>query len=458
LPNAVGGVQRAIGRVRPSDRSRSFTARRLHRLAIGVARRIVDRLVPVPTRRPQRVPDVAPRHLTTHRDVARSRSRLRSGGLVQLVTALHPWFRSGSSRVRLQRRLIRVRLRSERALPMFVALAVIAAGVVSLGPGGPRPVGAAQAAAQEPRIAIGGTDAGVAARSMDDPTLGDLSANGLSAYIDDGTFYKPVAVDTQVESGRSLLQHYTVKAGDTLTGIASQFGVSMMTLWWANHLAAKDSLHQGEVLVIPPVNGLVITVQDGDTLDALGTKYNVDPDAIMQLNNLSDPMLVVGQVLILPGAKGAPIPTPKVTPAPRKTSTSSSSSGGSTSYTGGSWAWPVPGGYIIQYFHYGHYGVDIAAPYGSRIIAAHSGTITYAGWNSDGCGYEVRIYIGNNIYIQNCHMSSVGVHVGQSVYKGQFVGRVGMSGWAYGPHDHFAVSVGKPFSSGAYFINPLRYY
>jgi murein DD-endopeptidase MepM/ murein hydrolase activator NlpD len=118
----------------------------------------------------------------------------------------------------------------------------------------------------------------------------------------------------------------------------------------------------------------------------------------------------------------------------------------------------VPGGYISQYFHYGHYGVDIAAPYGSTIVAARGGTITYAGWNSDGCGYEVRIYIGSNIYVQNCHMSSVGVHVGQTVSKGQYVGRVGMSGNATGPHDHFAVSIGDPFTSGAYFVNPLRYY
>jgi murein DD-endopeptidase MepM/ murein hydrolase activator NlpD len=228
----------------------------------------------------------------------------------------------------------------------------------------------------------------------------------------------------------------------------------MMTLWWANHLTSKDQLHQGQVLVIPPVNGLVITVKAGDTLDALSAKYDVDPDAIVQLNNLSDPNLVVGQVLILPGAKGAPIPTPKATPR----RTSSSGSTGTKVYVSGSWAWPVPGGYISQYFHYGHYGIDIAAPYGTAIVAARGGTITYAGWNSDGCGYEVRIYIGSNIYIQNCHMSSVAVHVGQGVSKGQFIGRVGSSGWATGPHDHFAVSIGDPFTSGAYFVNPLRYY
>jgi LysM repeat protein len=462
LPNAMGGVMRALRR--PSDRARSLAVRKLHRRAVRITRRIVDRLVPVPTRRPRTAVVATPRHLASHRDLSRAKaSRERQGigslgavGILHRLLSLHPRYR-GTSRRRLQRRLLLVRLRGEGALPMGVALAVIVAGVISLAPNAVQPVGAAAAAPQAVRLAIGGGDAALAGGANNVDGIDDAGTASIGQYVDDGTFYKPVAVDTTVESGSTLLQHYTVKAGETLTGIASHFGVSMMTLWWANHLTSKDQLHQGEVLVIPPVNGLVITVAAGDTLDAIGAKYDVDPDAIVQLNNLSDPNLVVGQVLILPGAKGAPIPTAVPKPATRKASSSGTSGSGKV-YVSGSWAWPVPGGYISQYFHYGHYGVDVAAPYGTSIVAARGGTITYAGWNSDGCGYEVRIYIGSNLYIQNCHMSSVAVHVGQGVAKGQFIGRVGQSGWATGPHDHFAVSVGDPFTSGAYFINPLRYY
>jgi len=468
LPNAVGGVQRALRVLRPSDRTRSLAVRKLHRRAVSLTRRIVDRLVPVPTRRPRTAVVATPRHLASHRDLRPSKPvRAPATGadrgviaVLHRVLSLHPRFR-GTSRLRLRRRLLIIRLGGERALPMGVALAVIVAGFISLAPSAVQPVGAAQGQGQPVRLTIGGSvDARLAGGAYSaDLAVGDAQGATIGDYVDDGTFYKPVAVDTTVESGSNLLRHYTVKSGDTLTSIASRFGVSMMTVWWANHLTSKDSLHQGQDLVIPPVNGLVITVQAGDTLDAIATKYDVDPDAVMQLNNLTDPSLVVGQVLILPGAQGAPIATQKPAPA---THTSSGSSASTTTHTGvyvsGSWAWPVPGGNIIQYFHYGHYGIDIAAPYGSTIIAARGGTITYAGWNNDGCGYEVRIYIGSNIYIQNCHMSSVGVHVGQIVSKGQYVGRVGQSGWAYGPHDHFAVSIGVPFSSGAYFVNPLRYY
>jgi murein DD-endopeptidase MepM/ murein hydrolase activator NlpD len=219
--------------------------------------------------------------------------------------------------------------------------------------------------------------------------------------------------------------------------------------------------------VIPPVNGLVVTVQAGDTLDALATTYKVDARAIVDLNGLTDPNLVVGQVLVLPGAQGAPIPTPvptpKATTALKPVSGPSSTGGGSTApptYTGGAWAWPVVGGnnYVSQYFHYGHLGIDIAAQYGTPIVAPLSGVVVFAGWQNNGGGYQVWISEGNDLFTLSCHMSAVEVSTGQKVSRGQPVGRIGMSGDASGPHDHFAVSIGYPWAGGSYFVNPLKYY
>ena len=155
------------------------------------------------------------------------------------------------------------------------------------------------------------------------------SPGSTGPFLDDGTLLKPVAVDTTVEDGADLLRTYKVKSGDTLTGIADKFGVSMMTLWWANNLNSKDELHLGQVLTIPPVTGLVLTVTANDTLDTLAAKYEVDKADIVSTNDLDDPNLVVGQVLVVPGAKGKPIPTPK--PVKHATvSRSHSSGGGST--------------------------------------------------------------------------------------------------------------------------------
>ncbi len=134
-------------------------------------------------------------------------------------------------------------------------------------------------------------------------------------FIDDGTLVKPVAVDTKVPDGSDLVKTYRVRAGDTLVGIASKYGVSMMTVWWANDLKAKDDLKVGQVLRIPPVTGLIVKVTAQDTLESLAARYSVTGTDILATNGLTDSNLVVGQTLVVPGAKGKAIPVPAKTPA-----------------------------------------------------------------------------------------------------------------------------------------------
>jgi murein DD-endopeptidase MepM/ murein hydrolase activator NlpD len=462
LLNAQGGVLRAIARLRPTDRNPSLTARYLHRRAVRIARRVVDRMTPIPSGpRPIRS-HAGSRHIASHRTASMAGTQRESIAAWETFRRLVPTL---DRRFRLDRRLVRARLSSERTLPVGIALVVVLASIISLGPAAVQTVGAAQSTSQDVRLAIGG----LSGASGDDSDLaGPANRSGvdrLGAYVDDGTLYKPVAVDTTVESGSSLLRHYTVRTGDTLTGIASHYGVSMMTLWWANNLSTKDALKLGQTLLIPPVSGLVVTVRAGDTLDGLASKYKVNAGSILDLNGLTDPNLVVGQVLVLPGAQGAPMPTAVPTPSPTpkpavKTSSGGGGSGVTPTYSGGAWAWPVVGGgnYISQYFHYGHYGIDVAAQYGTPIVAPLAGTIVFAGWNNNGGGYQVWISHGGGIYSAHHHMSSVSVHVGQYVARGQLIGHIGMTGWATGPHDHFEVWIGYPWKSSSYRVNPLNYY
>jgi murein DD-endopeptidase MepM/ murein hydrolase activator NlpD len=441
LLNAVSGVLRGTAQTRSSGLDRPVvepaspaTVRRLRRRAIGVARFLADQLTATPRARQRAVETIRGR-----------RERL----------AVQPT--RSTTRRRQHRRHVLLRLTTDRALPISVAVVVLIAAGVSLAPAA-TPVGAVQAQAawvDNYRLTIGGGRDGPA--GADDLLTGDAVAEA-GAPVDDGTLYKPVAVDTSVASSIGMLQHYTVRDGDTLTGIANRFGVSMMTVWWANHLTSKDSLKAGDDLVIPPVSGLVVTVKPGDTLESLATANKIAVDDIVAVNELTDTNLIVGQVLVLPGAKGVPMPTPKPTTTP--VFGGGGSTGPAPRYSGGSWAWPVVGGgnYISQYFHYGHYGVDIAADYGTPIVAPVAGQVLYAGWKSNGGGYQVWLHLGNGLYTAQYHMSAVTVSAGQSVAKGQRVGRIGMSGWASGPHCHFEVWVGSPWDSGSYRVNPLRYY
>jgi murein DD-endopeptidase MepM/ murein hydrolase activator NlpD len=279
-------------------------------------------------------------------------------------------------------------------------------------------------------------------------------------YLDDGTLVKPIFVDTSLSDGRVLLKTYRVRSGDTLVGIAHRFGVSMMTLWWANKLSAKDELHIGQVLTIPPVNGLVIKVKAGDSLKSIASRYHVDADEVYEMNKLEDRNLVVGQTLILPGAVGKKIIERRTPTTQTNHPSTGSRSPVSTPprYTGGSMRWPVVGGnnYISQYFHYGHYGLDIAADYGTKVVAAASGTVIFAGWKNNGGGWQVWIAHGSGLYTTYNHMSAVTVGRGQSVGRGQQVGRIGQSGNATGPHLHFEVWRGPVWAGGTR-VNPLIY-
>ena len=191
--------------------------------------------------------------------------------------------------------------------------------------------------------------------------------------FDDGTLLKPVAVDTTVADGKGLMRSYKVRAGDTLTGIARKFGVSMMTVWWANHLRAKDDLHIGQTLTIPPVSGVVITVEL--ERHARGARGEVPGRRRRRSSTPTSSTTRTSSSARRSRSRAATAPASR-RPSRRRRSPSrsrraaSSSSGSHTStkppsqYSGGKFAWPVAGGYISQYFHYGHYALDIAADYG----------------------------------------------------------------------------------------------
>ena len=85
-----------------------------------------------------------------------------------------------------------------------------------------------------------------------------------------------------------------------------------------------------------------------------------------------------------------------------------------------------------------HKGIDIANSYGTAIYAADGGTVTYAGWMG-GYGYLVQINHGNGYVTYYGHNSSLLVSVGQHVYKGQQIARMGSTGNSTGNHCHFEV-------------------
>ncbi len=85
-----------------------------------------------------------------------------------------------------------------------------------------------------------------------------------------------------------------------------------------------------------------------------------------------------------------------------------------------------------------HKGIDIAGRRGTPIYAADGGTVAYAGWMG-GYGYLVQINHGNGYVTYYGHNSGLTVSVGQHVYKGQQIARMGSTGNSTGNHCHFEV-------------------
>lgn len=113
----------------------------------------------------------------------------------------------------------------------------------------------------------------------------------------------------------------------------------------------------------------------------------------------------------------------------------------------GHFRWPCSGnvtsrfGYRNLSYSYAstyHEGIDIANRRGTSIYAADGGTVIYAGWMS-GYGYLVQIDHGNGYVTYYGHNSSLLVSVGQHVYKGQLISKMGSTGNSTGNHCHFGI-------------------
>lgn len=121
--------------------------------------------------------------------------------------------------------------------------------------------------------------------------------------------------------------------------------------------------------------------------------------------------------------------------------------------------WPVQGqvssyyGYRRSPFGSGqefHPGVDIAAPYGTPVVATADGKVSFVGWRG-AYGRAVIIDHGYGYRTMYGHNSKTVVNVGQTVKKGQIIAYVGSSGRSTGPHVHYEVHVNGTTT------NPWRY-
>jgi surface antigen len=114
---------------------------------------------------------------------------------------------------------------------------------------------------------------------------------------------KPQIVATATKSKQDI-RHYTTVLNDTVSALATKFGVSAESIKWSNSLSG-DSLPAGKQLSIPPVNGVVYTVKAGDTPASLAARYQADASQIVSYNDAEINGLNPGEQIIIPNGRVA---------------------------------------------------------------------------------------------------------------------------------------------------------
>ncbi|NLC10924.1 MAG: M23 family metallopeptidase [Firmicutes bacterium] len=241
----------------------------------------------------------------------------------------------------------------------------------------------------------------------------------------------------------ALLTH-EVEPGDTLIRLANRYGTSVEKIMRDNHLTNPDYIIVGQKLNILTIEGLLHRVAPGDTLAGLAALYEADAEEIKLYNGLENAsnhaVLEEGQTLIVPGGR-----------PPARAPLQLSSRGSRQNPP--SFIWPLQGVVSSKYGpRWGafHYGLDIAADYGTVLRAVAAGRVDCI---KTGRGYGLYLVLdhGSGWQTLYAHNSRVLVQEEQWVKQGEPIARVGESGNATGPHTHFEViKDGKK-------LDPLRY-
>lgn len=276
---------------------------------------------------------------------------------------------------------------------------------------------------------------------------------------------------------------YVVQRGDTVYGIATQFGVPMRTFIERNRLDPPYTLFVGQVLTIPPRPTHV--VRRGETVYRIAQMHDVDMSALVRANNLAPPYVIhIGQVLQLPGTtepkemEAAAAPPPASPPPQAIPATPPPSAAADVPATasprvaaapppkaaaipkppprqGRGLEWPVKGQVVMPYGSVAkgmrNDGINIAAKLGTSVRAAEAGVVAYAGNELKGFGNMLLLKHEGGLITTYAHTQEIKVQRGATVKRGQIIASVGQTGSVTSPQLHFEVRQGSKA------VDPMTY-
>ena len=264
---------------------------------------------------------------------------------------------------------------------------------------------------------------------------------------------REIQLKTQLQDDVNYeLTEYKVQPGDSLWSIAQQFDLKPETILWGNEwLSSAGILQIGDTLSILPVDGVLHTVKDGDTLEALERLHGTSAQDILEyfgngFDLTQPPQLSEGQEIIVPHGTSPIVWSEAQAPA------AANYSGKYPNLGTGYYVWPLaPPFTLTQESWGGHPAIDIETYFRQPIFAADTGTVAFSGWDDTGYGNLVIIDRGNGYQTYYGHNEANLVSTGQIVMKGQQIAESGSTGNSTGVHLDFRILYGSSF------LNPLEY-
>lgn len=152
-----------------------------------------------------------------------------------------------------------------------------------------------------------------------------MDTAGWDAYAGgSGDSIVPTPNPTPAPSPTPSGGRYTVRFGDTLSGIAAQHGTTVAVLVQLNGISNPDIIYPGQVIALPGggnnSSGIVHVVQSGETLSSIAARYGTTYQAIAVDNGISNPNLIyAGQALAINKPSGGSAKTENYTIQPGDT-------------------------------------------------------------------------------------------------------------------------------------------
>ena len=261
---------------------------------------------------------------------------------------------------------------------------------------------------------------------LDAPALNPIALPIIALFEGSRFVQRQADIYTSIPSRpRYEVINYTVGLGDSVFGIAHNFGIEPETVLWSNYDVLKDNPHAltaGMDLKIPPTNGIYFQWGSDDTLESVASQFEVDPSVIIDWSgnrlDLTDPQIEPESWIMIPG--GQREFQQWIIPVAARGSAGVSSGvygagacpGGYTGlYGSGAFIWPTNNHTLSGNDYWsGHLAIDIGLVTGDTVFAADSGVIMFAGWSTGGYGYVAAIDHGNGYQTLYAHLSSVNVH------------------------------------------------